>query len=290
MPLHLGDANEPLLTLRRTQYFFLERWSEGREHFRVGRRSLGPGERLDKATMVNCLGGRLNPGIDLTFVMREPAVYIQPWRNAGCGPFRIRPKRLAYGSASPDKPLLSCGYVPRHVETDGLEPGDLSKLMAVPWHTDFNACAMHLPEPNPNGNRTVFWSWPAQRPVAVYSVDDIVWKHPAGLPAAPELGAQRWFVRGEGADSLQPEKWGRYQSHSEMLEKWHQIGVVMQAATIDKVIEPLPPDWYLEVESRLSDKGKTPVAPFPNSAAEPASESDQGPETPEAVKISGHSQ
>jgi len=109
MPLHLGDANEPLLTLRRTQYFFLQRWSEGREHFRAEPRSLGPGERLDKATMVNCLGGRLYPGIDLTFVMREPAVYVQPWRNAGCGPFRIRAKRLAYDSASPDKPVLSCG-------------------------------------------------------------------------------------------------------------------------------------------------------------------------------------
>lgn len=271
MPLHLGDANEPLLTLRKTQYFFLKQWSQGRAHFQSGARSLGPGERLDKAVMVNCLGGRLDPGIDLTFVVREPGIYTRNWRTEGGGPFRIRAKHLGYESAALDKPLLSCGYVPRHIEAEGLEPGDLSKLMALPWHTDFNACALHLPENNPNGNRTVFWSWPAQRPVAVYSVDDIAW---TPLEGSPTLGPQRWAIRGEGADSTRPERWSRYQDHRKMLEHWHQIGVVMQASAIDGAGSLLPSDWYLEVGSGLSDTGQMPVVPFPNLATAPSAEGD----------------
>jgi hypothetical protein len=274
MPLHLGDANDAFLTLRKTQYFFLQRWNEGREHFRTGAGpALGPGEQLDKATMVNCLGGRFGPGIDLTFVMREPAIFLLPWKTSNAGPFRIRAKQLAYDQISSKYlPLLTGGYVPRHVETDGLEPGDLSKFMAIPWHTDYNSCATHPPDPNPPGNRTVFWSWPAQRPVAVYSVEDIAWGRPKHSPTADPghlLGQQRWSVRGEGTDTAEPENWGRYQIRRDMLDNWHRIGMIMQAPAIDfpgKV--PLPNDWYLEVESRLADTGLTPVVPFPNYASE----------------------
>ena len=199
MPLHLGDGGQPMLALRSTQYFFLQRWNAGLGHFKPGTGPrLGPGEMLDKATFVNCLGGRFSPGIDLTFVMREAAVYIQPgqWQTSGAGPFRIYGKRLNYGAkSSGDAPLLTAGYVPRHVEADGLEPGDLSKFMAIPWHTDYNSCATHLPSPNPNGNETLFWSWPAQRPVAVYAIADVA----AGAPpnSGPALVRAR---RGYGHD------------------------------------------------------------------------------------------
>jgi hypothetical protein len=116
MPLHLGDANESLLTLRQTQYYFLQRWNEGRGHYAPGPGpALGPGEYLDQATMVNCLGGRFSPGIDLTFVMREPALYVQPWRTSGRGPFRVSAKPLDYAHATTASPLLTGGYIPRHV-------------------------------------------------------------------------------------------------------------------------------------------------------------------------------
>ena len=139
--------------------------------------------------------------------MREPALYVQPWQTSGCGPFRVRGKALAYKDLPPDnRPLLTAGYVPRHVE-DGLEPGDLSKWMALPWHTDYNSCATHPPSPNPAGNRTVFWSWPSlERPVAVYAAADVTFSedeqdsgdHTKTLTA--ELPAQRWSVRGLGTD------------------------------------------------------------------------------------------
>lgn len=266
MPLSLGDANESFLTLRQTQYFFLQRWNEGRDHFRPGGPILGPGEYLDKAAFVNCLGGRFSPGIDLTFIMREPELYRLPWRTSGAGPFRVNAKKLAYADVSSDKPLLTGGYVPRHVVDGGIEPGDISKFMAVPWHTDYNSCATHPPSPNPPGNRKVFWSWPAQRPVAVYLADDVAWRQdPMSGNTVATLGNQRWSVRGEGTDSTRAENWSRYQSRADILDNWHRIGVVMQAPAIDKPGDPLPADWYLEVEGRLTDTGLTPVVPFPNS-------------------------
>ena len=143
--------------------------------------------------------------------------------------------------------------------------------MAIPWHTDYNSCATHPPDPNPRGNRTVFWSWPAQRPVAVYAADDVTMGNPGlDLPADPQyvLGRQRWSIRGEGTDSPDAENWGRYQVRYDMLENWHRIGVVMQGSTIENRTPPLPDDWYLEVASQLVDTGLTPVVQFPNYASE----------------------
>jgi hypothetical protein len=266
MPAHLGDGGEPLLPLRKTQYFFLQRWSTGLGNFRSGTGAvLGPGEFLDAATFVNCLGGRFSPGIDLTFVMREPAIYELPWKSAGGGPFRIRAKPLAYATAkTPDKPLLTGGYVPRHVEADGLEPGDLTKFVAIPWHTDYNSCATHLPDPNPKDNRTLFWSWPAQRPVAVYLADEVA----RDSNAKWVRGNRRWSVRGPGTDSEKPENWGRYQTRLDILKNWNGIGVVIQAPQIEHKGDPLPTNWYLETASQLVDTNKTPVEPFPNIASD----------------------
>ena len=135
MPLHLGDADESLLALRTTQHFFPATMEQGpRPFFGRAPATLGPGELLDKTSFVNCIGGRLSPGIDLTFVMREPALYELPWQTSGAGPFRIRAKALAYDAGLVrDRAFLSVGYVPRHADQSGLEPGDLSKFLALPW-------------------------------------------------------------------------------------------------------------------------------------------------------------
>lgn len=262
MPLHLGDAGNSFLSLRDTQYFFLTRWNAGLGNFVAGPGlPLGPGEYLDKASLVNCLGGRFSPGIDLTFVMREPSIYVPSWQSSGTGPFRINAKKLGYGQVLPATALLTAGYVPRQNPVDFLEPGDLSKFMAIPWHTDYNSCATHLPSPNPAGNKTLFWSWPAQRPVAVYAAADVEAGPSPTLPAQ-----QRWSVRGPGTDDPHPENWGRYQNAADMLTNWSRIGVIVQAPQIDPP-GALPDNWYLEVESQLVDTGITPVQPYPNIAS-----------------------
>ena len=187
MPGSLGNSGQDFLVLSKTQYFFLQQW-QNNKHTPDPGPALGPGEYLDKVVLQNCLGGRFSPGIDLTFIVRQPDLYIKDWQTAA-GPFRIKPAPLNYNGVQKGVPLLTEGYVPLHSGNTGVEPGDICKFMAIPWHTDYNSCATHPPIDNPPEGTTLFWSWPAQRPVAVY---------PAALNPSGTPTTQRWSVRGDG--------------------------------------------------------------------------------------------
>jgi L-Lysine epsilon oxidase N-terminal/L-lysine epsilon oxidase C-terminal domain len=251
MPGSLGDSNQDFLVLSKTQYFFVQQWYAGNYSKDAGPQ-LGPGEYLDKVVLQNCLGGRFSPGIDLTFIVRDPNLYIQDWQTSS-GPFRIKPAPLNYNGVQKGVPLLTEGYVPLHSGNTGVEPGDICKFMAIPWHTDYNSCATHPPIDNPPAGTTLFWSWPAQRPVAVY---------PAKLnPPGPSPANQLWSVRGTGTASPLPQNWGRYQDRINMILNWHRIGVVLQGTAIDG--GNFGADVYLEVEGLLDDSGD-PVVPYPN--------------------------
>ena len=258
MPFHLGDQGQPLLSPTFTQYFLLQQWNTNKYHS-TSAPKLGQGEYLDKAVLANCLGGRFSPGIDMTFIVRQPNLYIKDWQTSGAGPFRIKAKPLNYKKAKSDQPLLTEGYVPLHTGSSGLEPGDTSKFMAVPWHTDYNSCATHKTAPNPSTPKpssTLYWSWPAQRPVAVYEALEV---------KDGKLSLQHYSLRGPGTLSSNPENQGRYQNRLDMLANWHRIGVILQGSSI----EPgnYDPDWFLEVESQLEDElDQSGVQPWPLNA------------------------
>ncbi len=258
MPLALGDAMKSFLSLNSTQYFLLRQWYEGKavEQAPVE----GPGERLDRVVLTNCLGGRYSPGIDLTFIVRDTHLYRTDWQG-GTGPFRINAAVIDYQSVSPDRPALGVGYVP--LRDAPVEPGDLCKFMALPWHCDYNSCAVHEPDPNPPGNNTLYWSWPAQRPVAVY---------PASLcrrlSDGWEPGPQLFSVRGDeghGTKTDYPQQQGRYQCYFDFVENWPKVGFVIQGLQV-----PAPgggtygKDLMVEVESRFPDD-TDPVPPWPTS-------------------------
>lgn len=254
MPLSLGDASaaggKSFLAPTYTQYFFLERWADG-NFAKQSTIELGEGEYLDRASLQNCLGGRFSPGIDMTWIIRETSMYVEDWRE-GSGPFRIHHKRLDYARARVHAPFLSLGWIPRHadVENAGLEPGDASKFMALPWHADYNSCAIHQTSPNPQGSDTLFWSWPAQRPVTVYVAEDY----------KGELPPQRYSVRGPGTypganspdDKHDLADAGRFWQYRDMLDHWQDIGVIVQTTIIDDG-RTYPDDLYLEVQSKLGE-------------------------------------
>ena len=278
MPLALGDVDKSFLSLTPTQYFFMQQWAAGK-YARVQPPLLGPGEALDKTILFNCLGGRFSPGIEMTFIVRDVNLYRCNWTDLAVGPFRINMEQLDYSTATLDKPFLGVGYIP--LRPHPVQPGDLCKFMAIPWHTDYNSCATHLPKPNLGAdlsdnnidaatgidstiNTLLYSSWPAQRPVAVYTYDDV---HANG----GVLPRQRYSVRGEGTAAVQlsqqgfnrpPMNVGRYQNRVNFLLNWHRIGVVMQGPAItgypeafkdkdnDQVLH-YSTDFYLEVASQF---------------------------------------
>jgi hypothetical protein len=252
MPLSMGDAGKAFLTVTKTQYFFLTQWNQTRYEPAV-KLKLGPGEYLDRAVMVNCLGGRFAPGIEMTFIVRDPAIYRTEWEDSGCGPFRLRARTLDYANAQYSQPFLTVGYVPLHPGPDGiapapLEPGDVSKFMAVPWQTDYNACATHNSAPNPDNSSALYWSWPAQRPVAVHLAADV---------RDGKLGPQRYSIRGPGTTSDDLGNAGRYQDLLDIVRNWHRLGIVIQGSAIAGEIR-YSPDFYLEVASQLDAPEITP--------------------------------
>lgn len=249
MPLSVGDAGKAFLTVTKTQYFFLEQWS--RKKFTATGPALGPGEQLDFASLSNCLGGRYVPGIEMSYPVRQPDLYITDWRESGSGPFRVKQQKLDYEKARRQEPFLNGGWIPLHDKTDGLQPGDLSKFMAVPWQTDYNSCSIHQTAINTDDVNTstgtptmLYWSWPSQRPDAVYIADDVI----NGV-----LPPQQWSIRGAGTYSDDPATAATFQNPLQAVKQWDRIGVVLQGTAIPGH-EDIP-EYYLEAKSRLQVPG-----------------------------------
>jgi hypothetical protein len=200
MPFLAGDnAFEPgplaskYLTVTDTQYFLLAQWAAGK--FRVRGDAPEPAAAaLDRAALENCVGGAFSPGIEMTWISRNPLVYEAP--------FRLHRKRRV-------EPPLSLG----ESLAEGLEPGDAAKYMALPWQADFNECSSQ-----PVGDRWLWW-WPAQRPLFVY------------LDEPPPRRQVPWVGTDEdqnAADYLM------FADDIEMVSGWKELGFVWNAGTDEK--------------------------------------------------------
>jgi hypothetical protein len=101
------------LSLTRTRYEMMRRWAEG--DFEADwkgepkpSRKVTP-EGLDRSALENCSGGPFFPGIEASWLMRNAAVYAEP--------FRFDHQQLA--------------------------AGDVTKRSALPWQADFFECREH---------------------------------------------------------------------------------------------------------------------------------------------------
>jgi len=269
MPLSLGDSGTPadnFLAISRTQYFFMYQWLI-RGVIDTGD-ALGAGELLDRNILGNCLGGRFSPGIEMTFIIRDTNLY-QSWKEgttySPAGPFRIDMDIMDYHNLQ--TPALGVGYTP--VNSAKVEPGDICKFMSIPWHTDYNSCATHTTVPNEQRSKMTYWSWPAQRPVAVYTYEDLV------CSEKNTLEIQRFSVRGEGTSAYYDvnapnhikvqntgtasARVGRYQNYIDFLSNWQNVGTIIQGSSIQQTAEEkakniptkLLKESFLEVESNF---------------------------------------
>ncbi len=101
---------------------------------------------LDRGVITNVLGGSFCPGGEIGWVMRNPSIWRDPYRikadpafyNFGQTPAQANTGQVPDGSfafyTGSDLSL-------KNDFATGLQPGDLTKYMSVPWQADFNECS-----------------------------------------------------------------------------------------------------------------------------------------------------
>jgi len=170
MPKILGDdyRNGDRLHLTEVQYEIMRKWKDG-NYLKEGTDGLPPQtatditpDNLTKAALENCVGGAFFPGIEASWYLRDTYEFIEPFR----------------------------------LDNNQLEPGDITKQMALPWQADFLACSK---ESHPDG--IIAW-WPAARP------DDVF----------PDNGGAQspWTPQNEFAN------------YQDMVDKWHTLGFIVE--------------------------------------------------------------
>ena len=208
-------APDKFLRLTDVQLFLLKQWAEGRfvnecdEWDRGDARCADPhvgppswgddapltGEALDRGALGNVVGGPFCPGAELTWSVLNPAIFESPYRvrHAPYVPGALSLPAVAFGTdraeGEPDASDL----------TRGLEPGDLTKHLALPWQADFTQCtyqdidvtyedwnALYLDTTGDPAERTVAYNvpwWPGHRPMVVVDAEtggQVYWN--SGIP------------------------------------------------------------------------------------------------------------
>ena len=213
MPLLCGDNpltnTAPSKFLRLTDYmlFILKQWADGKFINEIDEGWLKPGRpplytpflpyptpppktgrELDRVILANVLGGAFCPGGEASWIMRNPAIYWEPYR------FKAdrRVSDFAETAAQQNTPIgVDADYTfnvqnPLSQDSDfvtGLQPGDVTKYGALPWQTDFNECTtnpidvtyadwnVNYPDSENDADlreSTKIWTtmwWPAHRPL-----------------------------------------------------------------------------------------------------------------------------
>ena len=196
MPFLCGDnpisntVPSKFLRLTDTQLFILGQWAAGKfineqqEDIPTTppEQATQTGTDLDRGVLSNGLGGSFCPGGEVTWIIRNPAIYAEPYRIRHSPYFS--PRTLASWQPNP----LSLPGQPSTPQAQGsmavgLEPGDLTKYSGVPWQSDFNECSLqtmdttyaqwNIIEPQSVGDpaadvtKTTYW-WPAHRPMELF--------------------------------------------------------------------------------------------------------------------------
>lgn len=239
MPYLAGDdatggsqKSSKFLTLTQTQYFLLQQWATGNfTNAGSNRQALNPVDELTRASLENCVGGAFSPGIEMTWISRNVQLYAEP--------FRIKPKDLT------PTDRLNLGL---NLEL-GLEPGDISKFMALPWQADFNECSSQ-----PLDNRYVWW-WPAQRPEFVYLPPKLPEFTRLAVAPSEEIKQQQVPWIGTDYDQTAPD-YIAFANDVEMVEKWHLLGFILDISPYEEYKPALESiDWqgsyYAEIDREL---------------------------------------
>jgi hypothetical protein len=167
MPLLCGDnplsnvLPSKFLRLTEYQYYVLRQWATG--HFYnealegwpvpnpwwpYGNAPERTGRDLDRTALASILGGSFCPGGEVGWVMRNPAVWREPYRIKADPNFYVFGQTAAQANQNRgripeiDYSTYTTNALSQNSNFDiGLQPGDLTKSMSVPWQSDFNECS-----------------------------------------------------------------------------------------------------------------------------------------------------
>ncbi len=179
-PLNNLAPPSKFLRLTDTMLFMLKQWAEGKfineRQEGLSATALSEGVALDRGVLSNLLGGAFCPGGEVSWVIRNPAIYAKPYRirqRAVITPGALRLSANELGTVDGAYDIAQ-----------GMEPGDLTKYDALPWQADFNECSTqdidityedwNVIYPASTGDpvapviQSIFW-WPTHRPMIVYA-------------------------------------------------------------------------------------------------------------------------
>jgi L-Lysine epsilon oxidase N-terminal/L-lysine epsilon oxidase C-terminal domain len=104
------------------------------------------GRGLDRFALSNVLGGAFCPGGEIGWVMRNPSIYWEPYRIKAERDLSDFMQSAAQVNQTGTDTLADFTFNvedPLSQDNDfrtGLQPGDLTKYMSLPWQSDFNEC------------------------------------------------------------------------------------------------------------------------------------------------------
>ena len=232
MPMLCGNnplsntAPEKFLAMTHTQLFFLRQWAAGKfvnecqEWDESDPHCQNPwlappttGAGIDRGVLSNLLGGAFCPGGELSWIILNPAIY--------SAPYRIKHTTYQAGGLSLPKPIADKDGSAAASLSDGMEPGDLTKYIGIPWQADFHECTtqnINVTYENWNNIDLSSTGDPAEQQIAY----QIPW-WPAHRPIVvrTEQGGQVFWASGipdNNAGDLQ------------MVEAWNNLGFLIQPA------------------------------------------------------------
>jgi len=298
MPLLCGDnpLTDETVTkfLRLTDYqlFILRQWADGHFINEMEEGWINPksypvffpypqtppktGHELDRGVLSNALGGAFCPGGELNWIVRNPSIYLEPYRikaDRGLSDF-LQSAAQANQDHQPTDIIKELNFnveSPLSQDNDfatGLQPGDLTKYMAVPWQADFNECTT-----NPNNITYADWNnlYPQgdndQRLIREQKIWDTLW-----WPAHRPLQSNELVGFKDGQPQTVWTTWSRgiQQTHSgdlKMVSEWWRLGFIIRnpyLPDIDTTPPGGPDSRYYSIERAGSEHL---VAPDPQLSA-----------------------
>ncbi len=223
---------------------------------------------LDQAVLMNLLGGAFCPGGEVCWVIRNPAIYLEPYRVKADPDFYNFNQTAANANSQAAKlPVQPSDYVSdttAELSQDGdfsrgLQPGDLTKYGAVPWQADFNECTTQdidvtfelwnqidptsENDPLMKIQRKVWetlW-WPAHRPLQTFEVIGVK----DGGPVLKYLNWSRGVPQSNAGDL-------------KMVTEWSRLGFVVRNPYVppDALDQASPGAKYVSVERAEKPKGE----------------------------------